>query len=193
MSPARKKPVAGVPLRLTRAETVVLYAAVRLLAEMSESLPADVAPKDTVMARLDAKLRGTLADTSLATGERLATALIDGIVPDVYITDLVDSDFSAPMYDVKLRLPVLEQALRESRSVVLAYYSLRQETVATRQVDPYYLGKQSGQDLMIGYCHQRQTVRVFRVDRIKTAELTDETFAVPVAFDPVRFLAESLG
>jgi predicted DNA-binding transcriptional regulator YafY len=192
MSPSRKKPVRGVQLRLNRAEAVVLYAAVRLLAEMSESVPEEAAPKTSVMDKLAAKLREALADTALESGERLAAALIDGIVPDVHITDLVDTDFSAPMYDVRERLPAIEQALRQRRTITIDYYSLRQETVTTRQVDPYHLATQGGQSLLIGYCHLRQTVRVFRVDRIKTVALTAATFEVPDAFDAVAFLSDSL-
>jgi predicted DNA-binding transcriptional regulator YafY len=188
MSPARKKPVRGVQLRLNRSEAVVLYAATRLLAEMSENLPEDVAPKTSLLERLEAKLREALADTSLAHGERLAAAVIDGIVPDVHITDLVDSDFSAPMYDIKERLPILEQARRDHRTTSIEYYSLSREAVTTRRVDPYHLGTHAGQALLIGFCHERQAVRIFRVDRIKTARLTDDRFPMPAGFDADQFL-----
>lgn len=188
MSPSRKKPVRGVQLRLNRQEAVVLYAAVRLLAEMSDSVPEETAPKASVMTKLLAKLQDALADTALESGERLAVALIDGIVPDVHITDLVDTDFSAPMYDIRERLPLLEQACRRLVTVTLDYYSLSREAMTTRRVDPYHLGTHGGLALLIGYCHERQQVWIFRVDRIKTVALTTDRFQIPAGFDAEQVL-----
>jgi predicted DNA-binding transcriptional regulator YafY len=183
-----KKITKGIQLRLSKAEAVVIYAALRLLAELSDSVPDAIAPKSALLSKLTAKLNAALAEPVLTAGEKLANQVIDGIVPEVHITDLVDSDFSSPMYTVGDRLPDLQAALAASRTVTITYYSLSREAVNQRDVDPYQIVERGPFWLLIGYCHWRAAIRVFRIDRIKTVTRTETTYAVPDGFDAAAFL-----
>jgi len=53
-----------------------------------------------------------------------------------------------------------------------------------REVDPYSVVYGSGRWYVIGYCHLREAVRAFRVDRLLEARVVDAVYTVPENFDP---------
>ena len=46
---------------------------------------------------------------------------------------------------------------------------------------------------MIGFCHLRQAVRSFRVDRIENLQASDQVFQNPMDFDIQAYLAQDWG
>jgi predicted DNA-binding transcriptional regulator YafY len=62
----------------------------------------------------------------------------------------------------------------------------------TRAVDPYGVVFHRGRWYLVGYDHLRADLRTFRLDRIGSATLTDETFRPPDDFDPVTHLIQAL-
>lgn len=82
----------------------------------------------------------------------------------------------------------LQQALVERRTVQAAYRSPDSEDTE-RQLDPYGLIFQSGYWYAIAYCHLRQSIRMFRLDRFRDLRPTDRTFERPAEFplDPFLF------
>jgi predicted DNA-binding transcriptional regulator YafY len=94
--------------------------------------------------------------------------------------------------DLELLTPTLEKlrrATRERRRVQLVYRSRTPAETTRRAVDPYALVHGWGWWYFIGYCHLRQAVRSFRVDRIVDLTLLDKTFDVPTEFDIRAYLA----
>src|SRR5919202_1441822 len=85
---------------------------------------------------------------------------------------------------------LISAAVQQQRRVQLRYQSQRQETV--RGVDPYGLVAHWDRWYLVGWCHLRQAVRVFRLDRILTATVEATTFARPAAFASLRYVLESL-
>ena len=76
----------------------------------------------------------------------------------------------------------LAAAVGEQRTVRLCYRSgTSGETV--RKVDPYGVMHREGYWYTAGYCHLRDGLRLFRVDRISGATLLDETFERPESLD----------
>jgi predicted DNA-binding transcriptional regulator YafY len=57
-----------------------------------------------------------------------------------------------------------------------------------RELDPYALVHRWGWWYVIGFCHLRQTIRTFRVDRMFEITLLDITFNPSVDFDLQAFL-----
>ena len=56
-------------------------------------------------------------------------------------------------------------------------------------VDPYFLDIYRGSNpYLIGFCHKRQAIRDFRIDRIKNLKILDETFEKDSSFDPKAYL-----
>ena len=56
---------------------------------------------------------------------------------------------------------------RAARRSSSRYYTMERDATADRKVDPYHLVFRSGQFYLIGYSHERDAVRVFRLSRIQ--------------------------
>lgn len=102
-----------------------------------------------------------------------------------------------------LRLPTPQTALAaetittlglaqyQRRRVVITYQAPDQEATR-REVDPYGLVHTIGLWYLVGYCHLRQAVRTFRLDRIRQVSLGSAGFTPPAVFDPLAFVEESI-
>ncbi|MEJ2706072.1 MAG: YafY family protein [Anaerolineales bacterium] len=93
-----------------------------------------------------------------------------------------DQDALAPSLE-KLRL-----AARQYRRVRLSYQSQNRSEPALRDLDPYALVHRWGWWYVIGFCHLRQAMRTFRVDRIQALELLETAFEPPSDFDLRNYL-----
>jgi predicted DNA-binding transcriptional regulator YafY len=72
---------------------------------------------------------------------------------------------------------------------VTALYQSTTNTKATkRKIDPYALVFRAGLWYLIGYCHLREAIRTFRVDRIQKLSILDSSFQLPIAFDVHQYL-----
>lgn len=89
------------------------------------------------------------------------------------------------------RLDKLRRAAREHRRVRMDYQSSRPES-AQRDLDPYALVHRWGWWYVIGYCHLRQDVRTFRVDRILDMILLESNFDLPTDFNLRTYLQNEL-
>lgn len=93
-------------------------------------------------------------------------------------------------FDVELapvRPPVLEAVRRgadEHRAVRISYYSFGRDDHSERVVHPWRVFNHSGQWYLDGWCERADAERLFRVDRIGAAELTDQAFPPPGATSP---------
>ncbi len=78
----------------------------------------------------------------------------------------------------------LETACRNQKTVQMTYYTASRDTVSDRQLDPYVLHIYRGTNpYVIGFCHQRQDIRWFRVDRIKALSVLRDSFVPDPTFD----------
>ncbi|WP_448527312.1 helix-turn-helix transcriptional regulator [Parathermosynechococcus lividus] len=76
----------------------------------------------------------------------------------------------------------LEQACKRKRRVWMRY-ATPGKPVSEREVDPYILHFSRSNPYLTGWCHQRQELRWFRVDRIQAIQLLDQQFEVDPTFD----------
>lgn len=88
-------------------------------------------------------------------------------------------------------LLTLTAAAEATRRVAFFYHRPEQEPME-RAIDPYGLVFQRGRWYLVGFCHFRQAMRSFRLDRIDRVRVLPETFQRPTGFDPTDFLSESL-
>jgi proteasome accessory factor C len=88
-------------------------------------------------------------------------------------------------------LDVVRRAVAEHRRLEIDYYSFGKDEHAVRQVDGYRVSNQDGNWYLLAWCHLAQAERVFRVDRIESARLLDETFEPPD--DPANAVSFSPG
>jgi predicted DNA-binding transcriptional regulator YafY len=90
-------------------------------------------------------------------------------------------------------LEVLRQAVRDHHRVQMDYQSRDQAKPSQREMDPYALVHRWGWWYVIGYCHLREGLRTFRVDRIASLKLLGTPFEVPDDFDLREYLAQEPG
>ena len=68
-------------------------------------------------------------------------------------------------------LDSLQRAITNRKSVILFYHSLWRDEKTKRKVDPMGLVCSRGAWFLVAYCHLRQEIRVFHVDRITGLEV----------------------
>jgi len=93
--------------------------------------------------------------------------------------------------DLEAQVPALDllrRAAREHRRVRIVYRGGSQGTASPRLLDPYALVHRWGWWYAIGYCHRRQAVRTFRVDRMSKLTLLEVPFDPPEGFDIRAYL-----
>jgi proteasome accessory factor C len=102
---------------------------------------------------------------------------------DVYAADVS----AAPRVEA---LGVLRRALRVGKKVVLCYQGSMDAGPVDRVVRPYGFVFASGMWYVVGHCERVGGERIFRADRIESAELTTESFKIPTSFSLGAFVAK---
>jgi proteasome accessory factor C len=89
--------------------------------------------------------------------------------------------------ELSQRLAKIETAISRRKTIEFSYYSLQRDDVSDRKVNPYHLVFREGQFYLIGYSHERDEVRVFRLSRIRGkvsyATKAEHDFPAPEDFD----------
>jgi predicted DNA-binding transcriptional regulator YafY len=83
----------------------------------------------------------------------------------------------------------LVEACHSYRQVKIHYYTASRNTNSDRVIDPYLLHIYRGTNpYLIGFCHNRQDIRWFRVDRIRKLQLLNSKFIRDPTFNPKEYL-----
>ncbi|HEY9633760.1 MAG TPA: YafY family protein [Coleofasciculaceae cyanobacterium] len=83
----------------------------------------------------------------------------------------------------------LVEACRTSRQVWIRYFTASRNAESERVLDPYLLHIYRGTNsYLIGFCHLRQAIRWFRVDRIRELQVLNERFVRKPDFDAKEHL-----
>ncbi|MGH2957731.1 MAG: helix-turn-helix transcriptional regulator, partial [Solirubrobacterales bacterium] len=89
--------------------------------------------------------------------------------------------------EVSQRLSKIETAISRRKTVEFTYYTIERDSEEKRKVDPYHLVYRGGQFYLIGYSHERDAIRVFRLSRIRGkvsyASKAEHDFAPPEDFE----------
>jgi len=102
--------------------------------------------------------------------------------------NLLGGDYSP---EVATHLSKIESAISRRKTIRFTYYSIGRDERAEREVDPYSLLYLGGNWYMVGYAHEREATRLFRLSRIQ-GRITFKTraehdFASPRDFDVSRY------
>lgn len=81
------------------------------------------------------------------------------------------------------------RAIDNHNSLTIKYFVLKRNELTSRKINPYGLTFRFGAWYLIGWCHLRQDVRTFGVDRIKEIKVIDDHFAYPDDFDLSNYLS----
>lgn len=103
-------------------------------------------------------------------------------IPDVIRTEKLD-DYMKTIAD----------CIKERRSIDIVYKSLSTKETNERRIDPYGLVFYEGTWILIGYCHLREEIRHFAVDRILDLEEKWHYFKPIDGFDMESHFSHSWG
>lgn len=84
-------------------------------------------------------------------------------------------------------------ALQNHKTLTFDYRPLQKNTFMERKLDPYHAVCQKGNWYILGFCHDKNEVRVFNMSRIKNAVQTQDSFAIPKDFKPEDYFDKELG
>jgi len=104
---------------------------------------------------------------------------------------------SAQTSPIQMRIdiqPIFEsvfKAISKHYTISIKYHSLSSEQSTTRNVDPYHLFHHQGVWYFCGYCHKRQEIRDFALDRIQQCSLTNNRFTIPENFCAEEYLHQA--
>jgi predicted DNA-binding transcriptional regulator YafY len=125
---------------------------------------------------------------------RLEEALPAPIVPYLRRAGASRNPLQQPVHERWPVLATLEQAMAERRKAAIQYVSAsRHQAVSERTIAPYHLMPYERSWQVIALDSRRGDVRMFKLDRIRTAELTDESYAIPADFDLEAYLGDQWG
>jgi predicted DNA-binding transcriptional regulator YafY len=159
--------------------------------------PLIFTPEEAVAVYLGASLVGELWGRLYQAAAQAALAKLERVLPNDQRQEvawarraLVVSGLQRADADALLpNLESLRAAIRQQRRVSMAYLGSGQAETTLRQVDAYALVHRWGWWYVAGFCHLRQGVRLFRVDRIQNLELLDAVFQPPADFNIQAYLA----
>ena len=159
--------------------------------------PLALTPEEAVAVALGASLVGEMWGQFYQEAAQGALAKLDRLLPDEQRAEIAWARrtlFATGMHraDLEALAPVLEKlrrSVRELRRVGMTYHTSSRPAPETRQVDPYALVHRWGWWYLVGYCHLRQEVRSFRVDRIQELSLLSQVFQPPEDFNIQEYLA----
>jgi predicted DNA-binding transcriptional regulator YafY len=102
---------------------------------------------------------------------------------------------SAGGHELSVRLAKVETAIFRNKTITFDYYTMARDEIGSRRVDPYHLLFQGGEFYLLGYAHEREQVRVFRLSRIRGkvsyATKAEHDFRRPADFDPRAYANRS--
>jgi predicted DNA-binding transcriptional regulator YafY len=102
---------------------------------------------------------------------------------------------SAGGHELSVRLAKIETAIFRNKTITFDYYTMARDEVGSRRVDPYHLLFQGGEFYLLGYAHEREGIRVFRLSRIRGkvsyATKAEHDFRRPADFDPRAYANRS--
>ncbi|MBI4374067.1 MAG: transcriptional regulator [Deltaproteobacteria bacterium] len=83
-------------------------------------------------------------------------------------------------------IDLINKAVLEQKTAVIRYRPMKGDE-GDRRIDPYYVWFMGGTIYIVAYCHERKEIRLYLLDRIAKARLTEDHFKVPSDFSIEEF------
>ena len=92
-----------------------------------------------------------------------------------------------------MHLTEVMEAMTENLEVVMEYHKYTSEESETLTIWPYAVKEFAKRWYIIAYCKEREGLRVYGLDRVKSMEVTGKKFRMKVGFDVDELFATSFG
>jgi predicted DNA-binding transcriptional regulator YafY len=122
--------------------------------------------------------------------ERVLPAATRSRIQAVEQTVALSSDTPIPIPSATALMTI--SAATQNGQRVRMRYCTPQGEISERLFDPYGVALHKGFWYSIGYCHLRKGERLFRMDRIVSVELTEQTFLMPVNYHALQAVQRAL-
>jgi predicted DNA-binding transcriptional regulator YafY len=128
------------------------------------------------------------------------TAKLDNVLPDDLRQEVARARQSLVVGGLTARdyrpweatIHKLRQCIGDRRCALLSYRAFARQDDTDRVVEPYALTLQWGLWYLVGFCHLRQALRTFRVDRIQEVRPLEEHFSMPRDFSVREYLERTM-
>ena len=152
-------------------DAAYLWIATRLLLYLADQLPLPMRPPAALLAALEAGMdpnQRDSAETALGHVREALQNALAGWAPHPH---------PASHSDPQAWLEILQTAIEGAQDVEITYLAPAREAPTRRRVTPYRISWRGDVPYLEGYCHLRQSERVFRLDRIMELALSDQSSA----------------
>lgn len=161
--------------------------------------PLIFTPEEATVLTMGAGLVRTLWGQTYADAVTSVTAKLNNVLPDDLRQEIAEAQERLVIVGVTARdyrpweplLHTLRGCLGRYQRVQLEYQGFSQE-LTCREVDPYALAFYGGFWYLVGYCHLRQELRTFRVDRIQKVTPLHVRFNPPRDFSAREYMVRTM-
>lgn len=131
---------------------------------------------------------GTAVESALAKIGRVLPEALRDQLQALQASMQLGTAQAAPGVDAQT-VTLLSMASQQCRQVRLAYAAGTGST--TRTFDPYSVIHHDNHWYAVGYCHLRDALRTFRLDRVESVSLLNTPFVPPAGFDALNYMLAS--
>lgn len=85
----------------------------------------------------------------------------------------------------------ISQAIQKRITIKIKHYAITRDTYHERLVDPYQIRYYQGAWYFVGFCHLREAIRTFALDRIQELWTTNRQFGMVKEFSPDKYFEDS--
>ncbi len=85
------------------------------------------------------------------------------------------------------------EAMSENKEIIIHYQKYTSEEASAYTLRPYAVKEFAKRWYIVGYCIEREGMRVYGLDRVKSLEVTGKEFRMPAGFDVEELFATSFG
>lgn len=118
-----------------------------------------------------------------------ALRYLDKLSSHVHMTTVGASDYSQKSQQID----DLTRAIEEGKTAIITYHPLRATEPVEYEINPYDLAWHNHALYFVAWSRDADAVRVFKMDRVQSVDVTEFPFHRPDDFDVRQYLADSFG
>lgn len=134
-----------------------------------------------------AMLRAELPPDERTSAETARTQIAKVVVKLPADNEVAESHYLESGAEGSPVFPTLRNAFATQQQVRIAYHKGDDTDPTERLICPYSFVVANGKWYVIGYCHRSEGVRVFRMDRIRSAVTVADQYSLPESFKVAEF------
>ncbi len=96
-----------------------------------------------------------------------------------------------PKEDILNTFNLIFEAIKKRKRIFIKYYTISRDEITERKLDPYHIYNYQGIWYLVAFCHKRDDVRDFAIDRIKDIKILNERFNYQPNFNLKTYLEET--